>query len=389
MYRHRTLLPSISAVFLILACLPAWGVGPTVANVQAHQWQDGTGKVQITYYLTDPDSARVLVSVAISADGGSTYGITPTSVTGDIGWVRTGGTRTIVWDAKAQYPDAVWPNCKARVTADDSSGGVYPGQMVYIPAGSFLMGNNGHEPYSRSEELPQYSVYLSGYWIGKYEVTRGEYRKFMDAGGYSNPAYWSSDGWYYRNYYGCTQPRCWAAQQDWETGTFTQTDNHPVVGVSWYEAEAYCSWAGVRLTTEAEWEKAARWVAATSHPNVYPWGDDGAVEKCNNRWDTNPAGGGYEKYQTAAVGSYPAGASPYGCQDMAGNAWEWVQDWFKSYPGSGNPFDLTGSYRVLRGGYWYYFQYYPYYFYSYRCAMRQVHNPGDNSNINVGFRVAR
>ena len=86
-------------------------------------------------------------------------------------------------------------------------------EMVYIPAGSFLMGNNGSEPYSWDDELPQHSVYLSGYWIAKYEVTRGEYRRFIEAGGYSNPAYWSSAGWSWKVSNSRTEPRYWAAEQ--------------------------------------------------------------------------------------------------------------------------------------------------------------------------------
>ena len=254
-------------------------------------------------------------------------------------------------------------------------------EMVYIPAGSFLMGNNGSEPYSYSSELPQHSVYLSEYWIGKHEVTRGEYRRFMEAGGYRNPAYWSSAGWSWKVSNSRTEPRYWAAEQTWYTGqTFTQTQSHPVVGVSYYEAEAYCAWAGGHLPTEAQWEKAARWTG--SYPNVYPWGNEWDDEKCNNWYDHNSAGGGYQRYQTAPVGSYPSGASPYGLQDMAGNVWEWVADWYVSYPGSTSPFDYTGSYRVLRGGSWYDGVI------DNRCADRSSYFP-NYWNYYYGFRLVR
>jgi formylglycine-generating enzyme required for sulfatase activity len=229
-------------------------------------------------------------------------------------------------------------------------------EMVYIPAGSFLMGNNSSEGYSYPDELPQHSVYLSGYWIGKYEVTRGEYRRFMEAGGYSSPAYWTSAGWSWKVSNSRTEPRYWAADQDWYGGDpFVQTDSHPVVGVSYYEAAAYCNWAGGHLPTEAQWEKAARWTG--SYPHVYPWANIWDAEKCNNWYDTNPAGGGDQRYQTAPVGSYPLGASPYGLQDMAGNAWEWCRDWYSSSyysvsPTTDPPGPSSGSYRVLRGGGW-------------------------------------
>ena len=366
---------TIAYTLALLACAAcaACAVAPTVTNIVARQLTDGTGRVEITYSLADSDSATVYISVAISTNGGSTY-LARNYVTGDVGSVRPGSGRRMTWDARADLgSSAVFPNCKARITADDSSGGGSPGQMIYIPAGSFLMGNNGSEPYSYSNELPQHSVYLSGYYIGKYEVTRGEYSAFKNAGGYSNSAYWSTAGWSWKVSNSRTQPYYWDAVQNWGTGNFTQTDSHPVVGVSYYEAEAFCNWAGGHLPTEAQWERAARWTG--SYPNVYPWGNTWNQEYCNNYYDSNPAGGGYAKYQTSPVGSYSSYGSPSGCQDMAGNVWEWVQDWYKSYPGSSNPFDYTNSCRVLRGGGWnndsgyysrcaYRFSYYFPYFYS-------------------------
>ncbi len=274
---------------------------------------------------------------------------------------------------------------------------VTPIEMIYIPAGSFLMGNNGAEPYSDSAELPQHSVYLSGYWIGKYEVTRGEYAQFMAAGGYSNPAYWSSAGWSWRltassSYPSVgpprTQPCYWGAVQDWGSGSFTQTDSHPVVGVHYYEAEAFCNWAGGHLATEAQWEKAARWTG--SYPNVYPWGNVWDAEKCNNPYDHNAAGGGYEKAQTAPVGSYPSGVSPYGLHDMAGNVTEWCRDWFQGDYYSQTPpggwvdpqGPSSGSSWVKRGGSWFFNGY------TSRCADR-AGSPGGGWDYRYGLRLAR
>jgi formylglycine-generating enzyme required for sulfatase activity len=226
----------------------------------------------------------------------------------------------------------------------------YPMEMISIPAGSFLMGNNGSEPYGNYDELPQHSVDLPAYYIGKYEVTRGQYRQFMEAGGYSTPGYWSSDGWSWIVASGRTAPNSWDADQDWGSGTFTQTDDHPVVGVLYYEAEAFCNWAGGYLPTEEQWEKAARWTGA--YPSSYPWGNVWAPERLNGAEDGNPAAGGYGAMQTAPVGSYPDGASPYGCMDMAGNASEWCGSWYVSYPGNPSPFDQTGVARIRRGGSW-------------------------------------
>jgi formylglycine-generating enzyme required for sulfatase activity len=264
----------------------------------------------------------------------------------------------------------------------------YTGAMVYIPAGSFLMGNNGSEGYSYSNELPQHWVSLSAYYIGKYAVTRGEYRQFLDAGGYSNPAYWSSDGWSWKVSDSRTEPRYWAALQNWGSppGSFMQTENHPVVGVSYYESEAFCNWAGGHLATEAQREKAARWTG--SSPRVYPWGDTWDQQRCNNWSDSL-----YPGLQTAPVGSYPSGVSPYGCHDMAGNVWEWCKDWYLSNyysqtPGGGwiNPQGpSSGSYRVLRGSCWGNSG-----SSDFRCASRNSGAPNGNwGDPYVGFRIAR
>jgi len=249
---------------------------------------------------------------------------------------------------------------------------VVPGEMITIPAGEFNMGNNKGD----WDQKPEHKVWLPEYQIGKYEVTRGEFRKFMEAGGYSKRIYWSDEGWkwkegkyiIYAGMYGKvdsvirpdkdkkrTESQYWKAEQEWKGHgyghpKFLQTDNHPVVGVTYYEAEAYCKWAGGRLPTEAEYEKAARWTG--THSNIWPWGDIWDPEKDNNPSDHNPAGGGYRVNQSAPVGSYPAGASPYGCMDMTGNAYEWCGDWARSYPGCVKAYDYTGLYHVVKGGCW-------------------------------------
>jgi len=256
----------------------------------------------------------------------------------------------------------------------------YSGEMIFIPAGSFLMGNSGSEGESGPSELPQRRVDLPDYWIGKTEVTRGEYQPFIDTGGYANPEYWSGAGWRWKG--DRTEPDRWVATQTWYGAPFTQTDKHPALVVTYYEADAFCNWAGVTLPTEAQWEKAARWTG--NHANVYPWGDTWDAEKCNNYLDRNTKGGGYERFATAPVGSYPDGASPYGCLDMAGNVWEWCRNWYMSYPGSDDPFDYTNKYRVLRGGSWYSTG--PGYAAN-RCAYRYGAEPGYTGCLEFGFRV--
>lgn len=229
--------------------------------------------------------------------------------------------------------------------------------MVDIPAGEFLMGNSGvddddlygnHQYTKRSEEYVQHTVNLSSYRIGKYQVTRGEYREFVeDADGYNTESYWTAGG--YGNY--GTEPGYWDAEVNSGYPNYTivqQAESSPVIGVSWLEAAAFCNYVGGRLPTEAQWEKAARWDEENSHPNIYPWGDAWDASKC---WcqATN-------RFLTTSVGSYSAGASPYGCMDMAGNVWEWVRDIYENHYDAGSVTDpqgpTTGSNVVIRGGAW-------------------------------------
>jgi formylglycine-generating enzyme required for sulfatase activity len=191
-------------------------------------------------------------------------------------------------------------------------------EIIFIPAGEFLMGSDkSKDKLADDDELPQRKVYLDGYWIYKYEVTVAQYRKFCQETGKQMPKE-PSWGW---------------------------QDEHPIVNVSWEDARTYCDWAGVELPTEAQWEKAAR----GTDGRIYPWGNEWDASKCNNK-TTGPG-------RTTPVSSYPAGVSPYGVMDMAGNAWEWCADWYdKNYYASAhdrNPqAPLSDIYRVLRGGSW-------------------------------------
>jgi len=213
--------------------------------------------------------------------------------------------------------------------------------MITIPAGKFTMGSSD----GGLMERPVHTVYLDTYQIGKYEVMVAQYRKFCKATGRKMPKA-PSWGW---------------------------NDNHPIVNVTWSDAAAYCKWAGGRLPTEAEWEKAAR----GTNGRTYPWGNTWDKSKC-----ANPELG--LRSTTAPVGSYPAGASPYGCMDMAGNAWEWCQDLFLPYPGSNNT-DYINTFRVLRGGCWYNPGSASY---VYRCACRYDYDPHACTE-GFGFRLAR
>jgi len=220
--------------------------------------------------------------------------------------------------------------------------------MVYVPAGEFIMGS-----HQRSNEQPVHAVYLDAFYIDKTEATNAQYRACVEAGL-------------------CRAPTIC----DWGEPTYEDPSkiDHPVVCVSWNDAKAYCEWAGKRLPTEAEWEKAAR----GTDGRTYPWGEGIDCDRAQY----SGCGG-----QTVPVGSKPKGGSPYGALDMAGNVWEWVADWYDSgyYSRSPerNPLGPdSGELRVLRGGSWVYIPT------SVRCAIRDWYIP-DKRSSGVGFRCVR
>jgi formylglycine-generating enzyme required for sulfatase activity len=236
--------------------------------------------------------------------------------------------------------------------------------MVSIPAGEFTMGSNDY-----SNEKPPHAVYLDAFQIDKYEVTNALYKRCVDAGKCWRPSETKSNtrSSYYSN---------------------AQYDNYPVIYVSWNDANTFCAWAGKRLPTEAEWEKAAR----GTDQRTYPWGNtwDGTrVNFCDKNCTLSHADksvdDGYA--DTAPVGNYPNGASPHGALDMVGNVWEWVADWYDSNYYSNSPRNnpkgpSSGQSRVLRGGSWNLIQS------SVRAAIRYNLTP-DNRDYYIGFRCAQ
>jgi formylglycine-generating enzyme required for sulfatase activity len=267
------------------------------------------------------------------------------------------------------------PSSPPRVTRPDPIVKLPGGatlELIEIPEGPFLMGSSDDDPDARDHEKPQHQLYLPTYSIGKTPVTNAQFRPFVKGDGYRNRAYWSDAGWQWRTIEKRTQPYYWNDKK-WNGAA------QPVVGITWYEAAAYCRWLSAQtgdnycLPSEAEWEKAARGTDGRS----YPWGNEAP--------DETRANFGRIVGRTTPVGSYSAGASPYGALDMAGNVWEWTRSEFQKYPydpedGREEGSDPAGKRFTLRGGSWFFDRT------SVRCGSRDWYLPDSGYN-NLGFRV--
>ena len=243
------------------------------------------------------------------------------------------------------------------------SGMVRPEGMVLIPAGEFIMGSNEEDREGKAMEVgsrkpwyldehPQQKQMLSDYLIDRYEVTNVKYKRFLEKMKRRSPSGWK-DGAYPPG-----------------------QDVYPVVGINWYEAQDFCRWAGKKLPTEAEWEKAAR----GTDGRIWPWGNEFSAEQAN----TGPAGIGGPR----PVGSFSRDRSPYGVYDLAGNVMEWTESWYRPYPGSTYKSQEFGEqYKVIRGDSWgegghYYLPHFS------RAACRLNAPPEERYDF-VGFRCAQ
>jgi iron(II)-dependent oxidoreductase len=227
--------------------------------------------------------------------------------------------------------------------------------MVSIPAGEFLMGD-ARDSFAYDNERPARDVFVPEFKIARVPVTNGEYARFVEEGGYERREFWGEEGWSRREKEDWTHPLYWQRKTgDWlARRMFDEAPlevEHPVTGVSWYEAEAYARFACKRLPTEAEWEKAASWDEERAVKRRFAWGDEAPDESRSNfqmnLWGTTP------------VGRFPAGVSARGCLDMTGNVWEWTSTPFEGFEGF-EPFPypeysevwFDGDHRVLKGGSW-------------------------------------
>jgi len=392
---------------LILAA--AWGgavgsvqAAPVVSNLTAAQ-RAGTKLVDITYDLAAPGFGAVSVTLEASSDGGATWTVPVTSVTGAVGAGVTPGTgKTIVWNAGADWPRSYSTQMGFRITADDG--------FALIPAGSFTMGVTSGDTDS---DAPSITVTVGSFYLQERETTKAQW----------------------------DEVRTWAVNNgytDLAVGA-GKAANHPVHSVSWWDVVKWCNarsekegltpvytvsgavmrtgtteptanWSanGYRLPTEAEWEKAARGGVSGKR---FPWGTDtishaeanyvvysqnGTTNLYSYDVEPRPPATGTDYYHpsytaggfpyTSPAGSF--GANGYGLYDMSGNVWEWCWDWYGSsyYTTSNGTTDprgpASGSHRVRRGGGW------AYYALVARCALRDNYTLGGTYS-DVGFRPAR
>ncbi len=397
----KTLCIVLLALCVTLPAMHIYAAAPIVTNVTAQQQALPATDVDIYYDLIDADGDSNFVFFVVSTNSGAMYDVVATDFSGDVGHgIIPGESKHIIWDAAADLPFFSSSTVRVKITVDDN----VPLDMVLIPAGSFNMGNC-MDPYEGwDSELPVHSVYISAFYMDKYEVTKEKW-----------------DGVY-----------TWAITNGYsfDNAGEGKASNHPVQTINWFDCLKWCNarsekegrapcyytdsskttvykigqlsvandgvnWeaTGYRLPTEAEWEKATRGGAAGHR---FSWSDaDTITHSSANYYSTNlytydvsPTSGYHSDYDsggfpyTSPVGSFASNG--YRLYDMAGNVWEWCWDWYvytyySSSSGNNPRGPAYSSTRVTRGGCW------SYYATSARCALRGRGQP-DGSNSDVGFR---
>jgi len=269
--------------------------------------------------------------------------------------------------------------------APDAAAGSLPAE-VFVEGGPFVMGTD-LEPWAYDNERPAHTVDVDAFWIDTTPVSNGAYAEFIADGGYRDRRWWTEAGWAWVQEGGLSEPEFWAADGagGWVRTRLGRIEavpvDEPVQHVCWYEADAFARWAGKRLPTEAEWEKAASWTR-DGVKHRYPWGDEEPTAAHANLSTS-------ARFAPSAVGSLPLGESPWGCRQMIGDVWEWTSSDFQGYPGfTAFPYReysevfFGPEYKVLRGGSWA----------TYGTAVRVTFRNWDypiRRQIFAGFRCAR
>jgi formylglycine-generating enzyme required for sulfatase activity len=396
-----------------LACAVVLGLGadgaladspPVVSNITASQRTDGSKLVDIRYNLTDADGDACMISVQVSDDGGSSWAVPITALTGAVGaGIAPGTNKLIVWNSATDLPGAFGSQFKVSVCADDSQA---PPGMVLIPAGEFLMGDTFNE--AATNERPVHAVYIDAFYMDRYEVTKGLWdtvNTWATANGYDLAGIGSGKAADHPvhsvNWYDCVKWCNARSQQEGRTPKY-YTDAGLTMVHKIGQVAPYVKWDanGYRLPTEAEWEKAARGGVAGHR---FPWSDTDTIQHAranyyssgNYSYDTSPTGGYHPTFDTGVTPhTSPVGyfaSYGYGLHDMSGNVWEWCNDWYggayyQDYVNAGSPPNPHGpmtaqTSRVLRGGGWRYFAYFC------RVADR-INDAPDGRSLNFGFRLA-
>jgi len=366
---RKMMLFTVIFFIYLLASLSAYSAVPVVNNID-YRYLAADKILRIEYNLAYSGAGSVNISFVVSSDGGKNFGIVPVSVSGDIGSVMPGNGKRIDWKIVDDYPTLDPHTMVVRILAGDAdhnliyiSKGV---DMVLIPSETFRMGSydtpDGMPIYG--DEIPDHIVTVDSFYMNVTEVTNRQYWQVM------YPGHWASG-----------KPRYWDDPKFNDSSNIPNTDDRPVVGVTWDSAVTYCNLVGKRLPTEAEWEMAARGGQVSRE---FPWGN---LLDSDSRNYANYAGiGGPDVWEdTAPVSSFLP--NDYGLFDIIGNAYEWCSDYYEFYyytisDNSNNPKGpSSGITRSLRGG-----SCYDGFFPSYlRSATRYSYSPSPTDGI-VGFR---
>ncbi|MDA0335039.1 MAG: formylglycine-generating enzyme family protein [bacterium] len=330
--------------------------------------------------VSAPDSGWVVLEA--SADGGATWDLPVISVAGDAGRTAAGDGH-MVWYMGADISPALFDVCTIRVLVSAEPSVPSGHDMIRVAAGDFSMGTDAGD----SQEGPVHLVTLDAYWIDRYETTNRCFQRFVQSTGFQTLAEREGQSVIYLDggYHTVEGASWW--RPSGAGSELTGRLDHPVVQIAWDDADAYCRWAGKRLPTEAQWERAAR----GTDQRTYPWGESGShtpVPMANAGSENCCHESAHDGYRnTAPVGSFPQGVSPTGALDMAGNVWEWTKDRYYGYFYADSPHNnptgpASGDERVLRGGSWIS---YPFML---RTVYRGHHTPETRHNYS-GFRCVR